>query len=145
MFPSLTSNCGELLQSRGFALYTRLFGGDVGHFYISGLLSVSCNAVSLLSTNVCVDEDSNLLFIPAASDISTSSACCPFPVTLLACCLRGVHDMIPAVSLPASANSLAWSADLPVLVSRSFPFCTVPAASLARSASARLGPIGRLN
>jgi len=73
-------------------------------------------------------KDSNLLFLPAVSftrsanhsripigtrllegvsDISASPACCLFPVTLLACCLRGVHGMkdsnllfIPAVSPP---------------------------------------------
>ena len=65
--------------------------------------------------------------LPALSDISTSSACCLFPVTLLACSLR--------VSPPASANSLAWSVNLPVLVSCSFT-------SLARSARSSLIPIG---
>jgi len=77
-------------------------------------------------------KDSNILFISAASDISTSSACCLFPVTLLACSLRA--------SPLASANSLAWSVNLLVLVSCSFPFCTIFA---ARSASSRLTPIGR--
>src|SRR5947209_4961764 len=94
-------------------------------------------------------KDSNLLFIPAVSptlispirsaslsirrrlleavsDISASPACCLFPVTLLACCLRGVHGM-------KDSNLLFMPAFSPPMI------------YLARSASTRLGPIGRLH
>ena len=71
-------------------------------------------------------KDSNLLFISAASDISISSACCLFPVMLLACCLRGVHDMKDSNLLFVSVVS-------------------TPAMTFARFESIRLVPKGRLH
>ena|SRR5277367_1376910 len=65
---------------------------------ISASLITVCVLWQIPSSAICFGCEE------VSDGVSTSSACCLFPVTLLACCLRGVHKLTLYTGDPSSRD-----------------------------------------